>query len=325
MMATSRTPNPKVAAVVCTILGHRGASARTTSAHEVARCVEALLANSYTPLEVIVVDQSPHDAVATALRPLCEADVRLRYIHTHIRGLTRSQNRAVKSSDAEIFAFTDDDCIVPTDWVERIVETFRRRPDAGLLFGDVRPPAGHDWATSFVPQLHFAQEERLRPSFLPRVHSLMGANMAVRRETFTRIGLLEEAFGARPYNGEVELALRALRTRPPIGVYLTPAFHVVHEYGSRPQGKPAQRLLRTYHMGKSAMLTTHALHGDLGAACKLGLLAFEPFVEGAINLLRTGKPRGAGMIVPYVEGIICGLPAAPRSGGRPLSAQDQEP
>lgn len=300
-------PYPRVAAILCTILGARNASARHTRVHEVVQCIQALLANSYQPLEIIVVDQSAEDALSSALQPLVQADARLRYIRSNQIGLTRSQNRAVNSSDADLFVFTDDDCIVPPDWVTRIVETFQRHPDAGLIFGDVHAPAGHDWATAFVPELRFAREERLRPTFLPRVHSLMGANMAVRRPTFARVGLLEEAFGPDPYNGEVELALRTLRAQPPIGVYLSPAFPVVHEYGGRPEGEPARRLLRTYHMGKSAMLTKHALRGDLGAACKLILLAFEPFVDAGVNLVRSGKPRGIGMVVPYIQGIARAL------------------
>lgn len=310
--------NPKVAAILCTILGPRRASARHTRLHEVTKCVQSLLANSYKPLEVIVVDQSPDNELAAALQPLSEADSRLRYIHTDIVGLTRSQNRAIRSSDAELFAFTDDDCIVPPDWIARIVETFRRHPDAGLVFGDVHAPTEHDWTTSYVPELHFRHEEQLRPSFLPRTHSLMGANMAARRTTFARIGLLEESFGPHPYNGEVELTLRALRACPSINVYLTPAFQIVHEYGGRSHGEPARRLLHTYHMGKSAMLTKHALRGDLGAACGLVLLAFEPFVQAIVNLGRIGKPRRLGMVVPYVQGVVRTVRAVRGSTDMPL-------
>jgi GT2 family glycosyltransferase len=283
-----------------------------------------LLAISYAPFEVIVVDQSSNEAIATELQPLLE-DTRLRYIRTDVAGKTRAQNRAINDSDADLFVFTDDDCTVPPDWVERIVETFRRLPDAGLLFGEVRPPTGHDWATAFSPSLHIAREERLRAAFLPRVNYLFGCSMAVTRQTFARIGLFDETLGLggtlAEANEEVDFHLRALRAHPPVGVYLTPAFHVVHEHGNRPQGEATRRLLQAYQTGKSAMLTKYALRGDFGAICQLILLTFEPFFNGAISLVRSGKSRGVGMIVPYAQGIIRGLRVARASVDLPLDGQ----
>jgi GT2 family glycosyltransferase len=296
-MSSATRPEPRLAAIVCTIARPR----------EVAACAASLLAQTAANLEVFVVDQSPDGAIATTLAPLRQADPRLRYLHTDRAGKTRAQNLAIRRSDADIFLFTDDDCLVPPDWAQRLVDTFWRLPDAGLLFGEVHRPAGHDWATEFSPCLSIAREQRLRPAFLPRVNYLFGCSMAVRREVFERIGLFDETLGPggqlAAANEEVEFHLRALRARPPVGVYLTPAFHVVHEYGSRPQGEPTRQLLRAYERGKTAMLTKYALRGDAGAACKLALLAFEPFVDGAVNLVRTGRPRGVGMIVPYFQGL----------------------
>ena len=274
-MTTELGNNPAVTAIVATILGPRGEAARDTRTEEIVGCVRSILANPYTPLTVMVVDQSANNAVATALQPMLTADGRLRYLHTAIAGMSRAHNLAIKNSDADLFAITDDDCVVPSDWIENIVETFRRHPDAGIIFGDVRPPAGHDWGTSYVPSLNFESERALPPTFLPRTHNLMGADMAVRRATFVRLGLFDEVLGPGAkfgaYNVEVDFHLRALRARPPIGVYLSPAFYVVHEHGVRPQGEPARRLLRTYQSGKSAFLTKHARRGDLGAALQARL------------------------------------------------------
>lgn len=308
---------PKVAAVLCTILGDRHLSARASRASQVAETVASILTNSYRPLEVIVVDQSPNDAIAEALRPFMQ-DRRLRYITTTQPGLTRAQNIAVQVGNAQIFAFTDDDCIVPPDWIDRIVAAFKRHPEAGMVFGSVLPPEGHDWNTSYVPRLEWDSEARLRPTFLPRVHSLMGANMAVRRETFERIGLFEEAFSPHPINGEVDLAFRASRARPPIPIYVTPTVSVVHQYGGRPMGAPTRNLLNTYHMGSTILATTHALRGDVGAACKLALMGFEPLADAVRGIASAGKPRGLSKVVPYGRGVASGVRGVLRLGaGRP--------
>ncbi len=313
---TDRGSAPRVAAIVCTIERPGPLEA----------CVRSLLANDYAALEVIVVDQSADEAIADALGPLCAADPRLRHIRTRVAGKTRAQNLAINGSDADLFAFTDDDCVVPPDWVASIVAAFERLPDAGLLFGEVHPPAGHDWDAMFSPSLRIAREERLRPAFLPRSNNLFGCSMAVRRRTFERIGLFDEALGPggalAAANEEVDFHLRALRARPPVGVYLTPSFYVVHEHGSRPQGQPARRLLRTYQTGKGAMLAKHTLRGDAGAACQLALSAGAPFIAGAVNLARSGKPRGAGMIVPYIQGVARGLRTARHTRDIPLAPRD---
>jgi hypothetical protein len=273
-------------------------------------------------MEVIVADQSPDTTLAAALQPWLESDARLHYLHTDVRGKTRAQNLAINGSDAELFAFTDDDCLVPPDWVARIVDTFHRHPDAGLLFGEVHAPARHDHSCCFVPTFRIAREQRLRPTFLPRAANVFGANMAVRRQTFDCVGLFDETLGPggslAEADEEGEFCLRVMRARPPMGVYLTPAFHVVHEYGSRPHGEATRRLLRTYEKGKAAMLAKHARQGDLGAACKLALLAFEPVMNGITGLIRTGKPQGIGMLGPYVAGVVRGL--RPR-GPAPTSAR----
>jgi GT2 family glycosyltransferase len=145
----------------------------------------------------------------------------------------------------------------------------------------------------------------------------MGANMAFTRDTVAAIGLFDELLGPGSrygaYNEEVDYHLRALRAKPSIGVYLTPEVHVVHEHGVRPQGAPARQLLQTYQAGKSSFLTKHAMRGDLGAACMLLLLAFEPVVDAARNLLRTGKPSGIGMAAPYAKGVWRGLRVGLRS------------
>lgn len=302
--------NPKVCAIICTILGNRELSARSSRIDEIIECLQSVRANTYEPFEIIVVDQSADDSLAAAIEPLVQQEARLRYVHLDRPGKGRAMNTAVRGSDAAIFAFTDDDCIVPAHWVTDIVESFRRHPDAGIFFGDVCLPEGHDWATAYVPYLHWDADVQLRPAFLPRVNNLMGANMAVRRETFERIGLFEERFDPHSIIEEVELAFRAWRSQPPVPVYLTPAFAVVHAYGGRPVGQPTRRLLRTYYAGSTVLVATHAARGDAGAICKLVMMAYEPFVDAGRGILRTGKPRGLGKVIPYMQGTFRGVRGA---------------
>jgi GT2 family glycosyltransferase len=281
--------------------------------------------NKYPNFDVIVVDQCPDESIADVMRPVAAEDRGLRYMRNSVPGKMRAQNLAIRSSDASIFVFTDDDCTVPTDFIVRIVNTFERLPNAGVLFGEVYMPDGHDWGVEFSPSLYLSHEHRLVPAFLPRVNYLFGCSMAVQRWVFARVGLFDEELGPggtlAPANEEVDFNLRALRAEPPIHVYLSPAFFVEHTYGSRPHGDATRQLLRAYQTGKGAMLTKHMLNGDTGAACRLGLLILEPFIDGIRNFVTMGRPRGVGMIVPTVRGMR----NAARLGRRPTPQLSSAP
>src|SRR5580765_2619853 len=73
---------------------------------ELARCVEALLA----PAQVIIVDQSPDGSAPDLPRPLT-------YLRVPDEGASRARNRGAAASLHDVLAFTDDDCVVATDWV----------------------------------------------------------------------------------------------------------------------------------------------------------------------------------------------------------------
>jgi glycosyltransferase involved in cell wall biosynthesis len=84
-------------------------------------CLESLLAMHDPPggVEVIVVDNGSSDATADILRRhavliVCEPR----------RGAAAARNAGIRQARGEIIAFTDQDCIVARDWVQRIHETF---------------------------------------------------------------------------------------------------------------------------------------------------------------------------------------------------------
>jgi glycosyltransferase involved in cell wall biosynthesis len=47
----------------------------------------------------------------------------------HRSGLSRAYNLAIASTTGQYIACTDDDCIVPADWIEKIVKAFEEQRD----------------------------------------------------------------------------------------------------------------------------------------------------------------------------------------------------
>mgnify|MGYP002364360239 CR=1 FL=1 len=92
-----------------------------------ARCLDALAAQTHTPLEVIVVDDGSTDDTPAVIE-------RFRRAHPHLaftglrndppRGANPSRNRGIALARGAFVAFEDDDCIADPDWVEQLVSAF---------------------------------------------------------------------------------------------------------------------------------------------------------------------------------------------------------
>jgi glycosyltransferase involved in cell wall biosynthesis len=257
--------------------------------HLIGQAVASILKNDYDNFDLTIVDQSTSGATAEALAAMA-GDSRLHYLHVDQAGVSRAYNTAIRSSRGEILAFTDDDCIVPEGWLRAIVVAFAQDPAADLLFGRVLPPRIPQIG-GITPQLHIGQRERisrgarLRHGF--RLLGGMGANFAVRRCVFARIGGFDELLGpgAPLVSGQdFDIAYRAVCA----GSILlrTPDVHVVHQFGTRPAEEWSHRM-RDYALGDAALYAKHVRSGDLFMLLLLGRWLVHwvgrPVLKGALH------------------------------------------
>ena len=83
-------------------------------------CLESVLACSPSPAEVVVVDQSQAQATRLAVGRRQGAVVPVRYVRGIGTGLSRAKNQGIADCAAAVVAFTDDDCLVDSKWVEAL-------------------------------------------------------------------------------------------------------------------------------------------------------------------------------------------------------------
>lgn len=225
--------------------------------------VESVLRNDYPSFDVVVVDQSTNPTTRELLAPVMAADGRLRYRHVDQPGLSRAYNLGIRAARGDVIAGTDDDCVAPPDWLARIAAAFARDPEAGLLYGQVLlPPAGKRPA-GIIPYWRISA-----PARYCKLEGFnfdgMGANFAVRRQIFDRIGGFDEALGGGAplaSTQDFDFAYRAFLAGGVI--ILRPEVHVDH-YGVRsPQEWPAT--LRSYGIGLGGFYTKHVRCGDIRA------------------------------------------------------------
>src|SRR5438105_2442615 len=107
----------------------------------IGNALRSVLANTYDSFDVIVVDQSDDDSTGEIVRAAVEEyPNKLRYVHTTPPGLCRAYNIGIASTSGDLLAFTDDDCIAPTDWISSIVAAFAEDASADMLYGQVLLP-----------------------------------------------------------------------------------------------------------------------------------------------------------------------------------------
>ena len=77
-------------------------------------CVDSLLAQTESDLEIILVDDGSPDGAGALCDELAASDERVRVIHQQNAGLSAARNRGLDVADGEWIAFIDSD-----DWCEK--------------------------------------------------------------------------------------------------------------------------------------------------------------------------------------------------------------
>jgi glycosyltransferase involved in cell wall biosynthesis len=170
--------------------------------------IESVIAQSYRPLELIVVDDGSEDETAAIARRYGEP---VRCVSQPNGGMAAARNRAIAEARGDYFAFLDADDRFCPDKIAQQLACFERDPDLDVVFGHV---------TEFLsPDLDAAAAARLRRP----MHDVAWPTpnlMLVRRDAFFRVGRfsteLKVGIGVDWYARAMELGLKSLV--PPIVV-----------------------------------------------------------------------------------------------------------
>ncbi len=162
------------------------------------RCLEAALGQDYPDYEVIVVDDGSTDGTGEMVR---REFPQVRYIRQEPnRGPAAARNRGIEAATGEIVAFTDDDCVVPRDWLTRLLEGFRRYPDVAGVGGFQDPP---ETLISDNPIARAEHTRRLQRWGEQAFREVTGGaevpglgtnNVAYRRDVLLQVGGFDEGF-----------------------------------------------------------------------------------------------------------------------------------
>lgn len=182
-------------------------------AHILGECLDAVFAQTYPHLEVIVVD----DASADDSLKVATSYSRVKVIaNRRNRGLAHCRNRGLDEATGSYIAFIDNDAVLEPDWLEAMLEAVQAWPDARLFASHIVFYGDPDMINStggFINLAGYAWDRGIyRPAaevrYPPLVFYPCGAAMFMDRRLLDEVGGFDEAYS---YSfDDVELGWRAL-------------------------------------------------------------------------------------------------------------------
>ncbi len=106
--------------------------------HFIAQAIESVLEQTYTALEVVVIDDGSADNTGKVVQHFCERDSRVTYYKQANAGLSAARNTGLERIQWDYVQFLDADDLLEKDKLEQQVKLFEAHPEADIVYGSVR-------------------------------------------------------------------------------------------------------------------------------------------------------------------------------------------
>ena len=94
------------------------------------RCIDSILAQTFTDFELILVDDGSRDGSGTICDEYAERDARIRVLHQKNSGVSAARNAALKIASGEYVLFCDSDDFVAANWARSLKKSMTDNPGA---------------------------------------------------------------------------------------------------------------------------------------------------------------------------------------------------
>ena len=131
----------------------------------VSRTLISALAQTYEPLEVVVVDDGSTDRTATLVESVAARDSRVRVFRTQKNGVAAARNLAISQARGKLIAPLDADDLWHSEKIARQVESMQSSsPQVGLVYCGSIKIDEDDFLTWLPPAVARASRGHERPS-----------------------------------------------------------------------------------------------------------------------------------------------------------------
>ena len=142
-----------------------------------AEAIESVLAQTYRPDEIIVVDDGSTDNSATVAKSYAD---QIRFFFQPNSGQAAARNKGINLACGSLFAFLDADDIWLVDKLALQVSAFDREPELDMVFGHVKQFHSSELDTHLKTNVDHGME--IMPGYIPSA-------ILIKRESFFRVGI----------------------------------------------------------------------------------------------------------------------------------------
>jgi glycosyltransferase involved in cell wall biosynthesis len=257
------------------------------------------------PWELVIIDNNSSDGTRDVVESMrAQLPVPIAYHFEPRQGLSHARNAALKTARYDILAFTDDDCLFGSDWLQSIAREFAADANLAILGGRVEAAPGLPVELSTR-----RGRERVEVKTLTDIRrNLIGCNMALKRSQLKDVGPFDTRLGAgTPCKAgeDSDYIYRALRG----GRRIIYSPDVLIEHAHDRTDEAAVRAVRSnYLLGRGAFYAKHLLRFDSS-------VARHAYWE-LRSLFRRGSNRSADNISRWqvLRGLLAGGMVWLRSG-----------
>jgi len=217
-------------------------------------CAESVLAQTYEPLEVVIVVDGNPDVFGRVQEDFGHYDNLILYNNDKNRGISYSRTKGAKIASGEVVAMIDDDAVAEPDWVAELVSVYQST-DAVAVGGYVAP----NWVSGepdFFPAEFYwlvGCNERGFGEHLEEVRNTYGSNISYKRDVFLSVGGYDQNTGRKGDRHiqahEAPVCIRIQKSTGQGVIYTTDA--VVHHRLFDYRGEFAWLVSRSFWQGYS--------------------------------------------------------------------------
>lgn len=133
------------------------------------RCVESIVNQTYTNLEILLIDDGSPDNCPRICEEWKQKDSRIRVIHKENQGLGMARNTGIEHATGEYICFFDSDDYVDTQTIADCVAAAQADNADIVCFGLHELDVSGNVKTSLIPHAGVYRQEQVRQTFLPNL------------------------------------------------------------------------------------------------------------------------------------------------------------